>query len=51
VITEIDFDDWTDDVRRRLFVALTRARLKVALVASARAARAIEGRLGGQPPA
>ena len=26
VITEIDFDDWTDDVRRRLFVALTRAR-------------------------
>ena len=51
VITEIDFDDWTDDVRRRLFVALTRARLKVALVASERATRAIEGRLGGQPPA
>lgn len=45
VITEIDFDDWTDDVRRRLFVALTRARLKVTLVASARAARAIEARL------
>ncbi|TXL64872.1 nuclease-related domain-containing DEAD/DEAH box helicase [Zeimonas arvi] len=51
VITEIDFDDWSDDVRRRLFVALTRARLKVALVASERAAQAIEGRLGGQPPA
>ncbi|MCM5571099.1 NERD domain-containing protein/DEAD/DEAH box helicase [Burkholderiaceae bacterium FT117] len=45
VITEIDFDDWTDDVRRRLFVALTRARLKVALVASARAAQAISERL------
>jgi hypothetical protein len=45
VITEIDFDDWTDDVRRRLFVALTRARLKVALVASERATRAIADRL------
>ena len=45
VIAEIDFGEWTDDVRRRLFVALTRARLKVALVASARAARLIEARL------
>jgi hypothetical protein len=45
VIAEIDFDEWTDDVCRRLFVALTRARLKVALVASARAARRIEARL------
>ncbi|MEN9317031.1 MAG: hypothetical protein RIS35_3424, partial [Pseudomonadota bacterium] len=46
VITEIDFDDWTEDVRRRLFVGLTRARLKVALVASARAAELICERLG-----
>lgn len=46
VITEIDFDAWTDDVRRRLFVGLTRARLKVALVASASAERLILERLG-----
>lgn len=45
VITEIDFDAWNDDVRRRLFVGLTRARLKVALVASAPANRGICERL------
>ena len=45
VITEIDFDDWSDDVRRRLFVGLTRARLKVALVADATATARIEARL------
>jgi hypothetical protein len=45
VITEIDFDDWTDDVRRRLFVGLTRARLNVALVADATATALIEARL------
>jgi len=49
VITEIDFEEWTDSVKRRLFVALTRARLRVTLVASERAARAIEELLlGGQ---
>lgn len=45
VITEIDFDEWTDEVRRRLFVALTRARLKLALVLSERAASLVEERL------
>lgn len=45
VITEIDFDAWTDDVRRRLFVGLTRARLKVTLVASVSASRVIRERL------
>ena len=45
VITEVDFDDWTEDARTRLFVALTRARLKVALVASQRATELIEARL------
>lgn len=45
VITEIDFDEWTDEVRRRLFVALTRARLKLALVLSERAAALVEERL------
>jgi hypothetical protein len=45
VITEIDFDAWNEDARRRLFVGLTRARLKVALVASATANRLIRERL------
>ncbi|HWS74129.1 MAG TPA: ATP-binding domain-containing protein [Quisquiliibacterium sp.] len=45
VITEVDFDSWNDDARTRLFVALTRARLKVALVASERVVRLIEDRL------
>ncbi|MFA7665183.1 MAG: ATP-binding domain-containing protein [Burkholderiaceae bacterium] len=48
VVTEIDFDAWSDEVRRRLFVALTRARLKLALVASERATAAIEARLDGR---
>ena len=45
VLTEVDFDDWSEDARTRLFVALTRARLKLALVASERAAELIEERL------
>lgn len=45
VITEIDFDAWTEDACRRLFVGLTRARLKVTLVASGAAAGLIGERL------
>ena len=45
VITEIDFDAWTEDACRRLFVGLTRARLKVTLVTSQAAARLIGERL------
>ncbi|MCZ2096689.1 MAG: AAA family ATPase [Anaerolineae bacterium] len=45
VITEIDFDAWTEEVRRRLFVGLTRARLKVALVGSVAASGLVLGRL------
>ena len=45
VLTEVDVEDWTEDVRRRLFVALTRARLRVDLVVSERAGRVIEGRM------
>ena len=45
VIADIDFDEWTDDARRRLFVGLTRARLKVSLVASSTAAGLIADRL------
>ena len=46
VITEIDFEELGLRERRRLFVALTRARLQVALVTSERAAQAIDARLG-----
>ena len=46
VITEIDFSQWDENVRRRLFVGLTRARLRVALVASDEVAQLIEDRLG-----
>jgi superfamily I DNA and RNA helicase len=46
VITEIDFEAFTVRERRRLFVALTRARLQVVLVTSDRAARILEDRLG-----
>jgi superfamily I DNA and RNA helicase len=46
VLTEIDFEELGPRERRRLFVALTRARLQVALVTSERAAQAIDARLG-----
>lgn len=46
VITEIDFSQWDENARRRLFVGLTRARLRVALVASEKVAQLIEDRLG-----
>jgi hypothetical protein len=46
-LTEIDFEELGLRERRRLFVALTRARLQVALVTSERAAQAIDARLGG----
>jgi hypothetical protein len=46
VITEMDFAELGLRERRRLFVALSRARLQVALVTSERAARVIVDRLG-----
>jgi len=45
VLTEIDFDEWNEDVRRRLFVGLSRARLTLVLVASEDAERMICERL------
>ena len=45
VITEIDFDAWTEEVRRRLLVGLTRTRLKVALVGSRSANSIVLARL------
>ena len=42
VLTECDFDAWTVPLRRRLFVALTRAMVRVEWVLSEQAARLIE---------
>ena len=42
VISECDFEAWTLDVKRRLFVALTRAMVRIEWVMSERAARLIE---------
>jgi hypothetical protein len=36
ILTEIDFDEYSENVKRRLFVGLTRARLMVSLVVSER---------------
>ena len=46
VITEIDFESFGQRERRRLFVALTRARLQAVLVSSERATEALQRRLG-----
>jgi hypothetical protein len=46
VITEVDFEEFTTRERRRLFVALTRARLHAVLVTSERAADTLRARLG-----
>lgn len=45
VLTEVDFEEWNDDVRRCLFVGMTRARMKLELVATERAAEEICRRL------
>lgn len=47
VVTEIDFEHFDQNARRRLFVALTRARLQAVLVSSTRAKAAILRDLGG----
>ena len=46
VITEVDFEEFTLRERRRLFVALTRARLQAVLVTTERAAEVLRSRLG-----
>jgi superfamily I DNA and RNA helicase len=45
VFTEVDFSDIGLQEKRRLFVALTRARLQVALVTSDRAALLLQNYL------
>lgn len=45
VFTEIDFDEFDDAAQRKLFVGMTRASMKLVLVASTRAAATIRARL------
>ena len=49
VLTECDFDRWTPALRRRLFVALTRAMVRVEWVLSERAAQTIAAVVEGAP--
>jgi hypothetical protein len=46
VLTEIDFDEWTENVKRRLFVGISRARLAVSMVITERASELIDEKLG-----
>jgi len=46
VLTEIDFDQWDENVKRRLFVGLSRARLMASLVVTERAGALIDEKLG-----
>jgi len=48
VLTEVDFAEFDEQCRRRLFVALTRARLHAVLVTSAAAERVLLARLAPQ---
>lgn len=47
VIAGVDFDAWSEDAERRLFVAITRARLKVAFVVTRAAQARLLERLQG----
>ena len=46
VLTEIDFDEWTENIKRRLFVGLSRARLSASLVLTEKASELIDLKLG-----
>ena len=46
VLTEIDFDEWTENVKRRLFVGISRARLAVSMVLTEKASKLIDQKLG-----
>jgi hypothetical protein len=45
ILTEIDFDEFTDSVKKRLFVGLTRARLMVSLIVSERVEKLLDAKL------
>jgi hypothetical protein len=46
ILTEVDFEEWSENVKRRLFVGLTRARLTVSLVLTEKASELIDRKLG-----
>ena len=46
VLTEVDFEEWSENAKRRLFVGLTRARLSVSLVVTEKASELIDQKLG-----
>jgi len=46
VVTEIDFEQWNENVKKRLFVGLSRARLMVSLVVSERVSDMLDEKLG-----
>ena len=45
ILTEIDFDEFTESVKKRLFVGLTRARLMVSLIVSERVEKMLDEKL------
>jgi len=45
ILTEVDFAEWSDIVARKLFVGMTRASMRLAVVLSARAAELLMKRL------
>jgi superfamily I DNA and RNA helicase len=47
VLTGVEFSEWTSDVKRRLFVALTRSRIRLSLVVRADAENKILNSLSG----
>jgi len=47
VLTGVDFDEWTSDSKRRLFVAMTRARIRLTIVATRRAEELVVETLSG----
>ncbi len=47
IFAELDFETLDDKTLRKLFVGMTRARLKLILVVSERAARVLQGALRG----
>ena len=46
VLTEVDFDDWNENVKKRLFVGLSRARLMATLVVTERVSALLDQKLG-----
>ena len=46
VLTEIDFEEWNENVKKRLFVGLSRARLMATLVVTERVSALLDQKLG-----